>query len=206
MPGASSTSSSAAAAVTALTMAQLKGLAFKDGEVPQAHGPMTVQEPQPKGSGRSFPPISVPACQPLLDARNGEGSIAHVFQSFNWKKNGMGGSSVLASYEEGEAARRFAGLKQALTTCRSYEKEGYVGRSEVAVRTETAPQLGDEAVAFREIIPMKPERIDLNQQVVVVRTGNTIATFTELSTGKGLSFPTELISRQVERLRDAQRS
>ncbi|MFI0829550.1 hypothetical protein ACH4Q7_34650 [Streptomyces roseolus] len=167
---------------------------------------MTVQEPQPEGSGWPFPPISVPACQPLLDARNGEGSIAHVFQNFNWKKNVMGGSSVLASYEEGEAVRRFGELKQALAACRSYEKEGYVGRSEVTVKTETAPQLGDEAVAFREIIPMKPERIDLNQQFVVVRMGNTIATFTELSTGKGLSFPTELISRQVERLRDAQRS
>ncbi|MFL9683741.1 hypothetical protein [Streptomyces sp. KL110A] len=191
--------------MTPLTTAQLKGLAFKDGEVPQAHRPMAVQEPQPEGSGRSFPPISVPACQPLRDARNGEGSIAHVFQIFNWKKNIMGGSSILASYEEGEAERRFAELKQALTTCRSYEGEGYVGRFEVSVRTEAAPRVGDEAVAFREIIPMKPERIDRNEQFVVVRTGNTIATFTELSAGKGLSFPTELISLQVERLREAQR-
>ncbi|MEU2509011.1 hypothetical protein ABZ621_30465 [Streptomyces sp. NPDC007863] len=178
---------------------------FKDGEVPQAHEPMGVQEPAPRGSGRSFPPISVPACQPLRDARNGAGSIAHVFQIFNWKKNIMGGSSILTSYEEGEATRRFAELKQALTTCRAYEGEGYVGRFEVTVRTEAAPQVGDEAVAFREIIPMKPEWVDRNEQFVVVRTGNTIATFTELSTGKGLSFPTELIRRQVERLRDAQR-
>ncbi|GGR41487.1 hypothetical protein [Streptomyces roseolus] len=166
----------------------------------------SYRAPHRKGSGRSFPPISVPACQPLLDARNGEGSTAYVFQNFNWKKNVMGGSSVLASYEEGEAARRFAALKQALTACRSYEGEGYVGRFEVSVRTEAAPRVGDEAVAFREIIPMKPEWGDRNEQFVVVRTGNTIATFTELSTGKGLSFPTELISRQVERLRDAQRS
>ncbi|MFE7457804.1 hypothetical protein [Streptomyces sp. NPDC057554] len=53
---------------------------------------------------------------------------------------------------------------------------------------------------------MEPEQPgDRNEQHVVVRTGNTIATFQELSIGKDLFFPPELISRQVERLRDAQR-
>ncbi|RLV68018.1 hypothetical protein STAN_3542 [Streptomyces sp. CBMAI 2042] len=41
-------------------------------------------------------------------------------------------------------------------------------------------------------------------KIVVVRTGNTIATFSELSIGKDLFFPPELITRQVERLRNAQ--
>ncbi|WP_329339053.1 hypothetical protein OG252_25980 [Streptomyces sp. NBC_01352] len=187
-------------------MAQLKDLAFKDGEVPQAHEPIEVKEPLPQGSGRSFPPISVPACQPLIDIRNGEGSLAHVFQRFNWKENIMGGNSTLASYEEDEAEQRFAELKEALATCRSYEGEGYVGPFKATVASETPPQVGEEAVAFREIVPMGPEQPgDRNEQFIVVRTGNTIATFSELSMGASRSFPTELISRQVERLRNAQR-
>ncbi|MET9834354.1 hypothetical protein ABZ078_34825 [Streptomyces sp. NPDC006385] len=203
--GASSTTPSAKAPVTPLTTAQLKNLAFKDGEVPQAHEPITVKEPQPQGSGRSFPPVSVPACQPLIDIRNGEGSSAHVFQIFNWKENIMGGSSTLASYEEDKAEQRFAEVKQALTTCRSYEGESYAGRFKATVRTETPPQVGEEALAFREIIPMGPDQPgDRNEQFIVVRTGNTIATFSELGVGADLSFPTELISRQVERLRNAQ--
>lgn len=204
---ASSTIPSAKAQAEPLTMAQLKELAFKDGQVPQAHEPITVREPPLKGSQRSFPPISVPACQPLIDIRNGEGSFAHVFQIFNWKKNIMGGSSTLASYKEDEAEQRFAEVKQALTTCRSYEGESYVGPFKATVRAETPPQVGEEALAFREIIPIEPDQPgDRNAQYIVVRTGNTIATFSELSVGADLSFPTELISRQVERLRNAQQS
>ncbi|WP_028808007.1 hypothetical protein [Streptomyces canus] len=202
---ASSATASDKAAVAPLTMAQLKDLAFKDGEVPQAHEPIEVQEPRPQGSGQSFPPISVPACQPLIDIRNGKRSSAHVFQIFNWKKNIMGGSSTLASYEEDKAEQRFAELKKALATCRSYEGEGYVGPFKVKVTTETPPQVGEEAVAFWETIPVGPEQPEArNEQFIVVRTGNTIAAFSELSVGARLSFPVELISRQVERLHNAQ--
>ncbi|MFJ6480725.1 MULTISPECIES: hypothetical protein [unclassified Streptomyces] len=189
-------------------MAQLKTLAFKDGEVPQADEPIEVREPMPEGSGRTFPPISDPSCQPLIDARSGSGSFAHVFQTFNWKTSIDGGGSTLASYEKGKAEQLFAQLKQALATCRSYRGEGYAGKFEATVKTEAPPQVGDEAVAFREIIPLGPEYpADRNEQLIVVRTGNTIATFSELSMGKEiLAFPVELVSRQVERLRDAQRA
>ncbi|NEB18933.1 hypothetical protein [Streptomyces coelicoflavus] len=201
----SATTPSARARAEPLTTAQLKDLAFKDGEVPQAHEPLSVQAPPPEGSERSFPPISVPACRPLIDVRSGEGSFAHVFQVFNWKKNIMGGSSTLASYEGDEAEQRFAALRQALTTCRSYEGEGYAGPFEVTVRTETPPQVGEEALAFLEISPVESDSLgDSSEQFIVVRTGNTIATFSELSVGADLSFPTELIRRQVKRLKDAQ--
>ncbi len=204
--GASPTTPSAKASVAPLTMGQLKGLAFKDGEVPQAHDPIVVNEPRPEGSGRSFPPISVPACEPLLAIRSGKGSFAHVFQIFNWKENIMAGRSTLASYEDDQAEQRFAELKQALTVCRSYEGDSYSGPFKAMVTVETPPQVGEEAVAFREIMPMGPEQQgDRNEQLIVVRTGNTIATFSELSMDASRSFPTELISRQVERLRNAQR-
>jgi len=62
-------------------------------------------------------------------------------------------------------------------------------------------------VVIREIVPMGPENGgDRNEQFVVVRTGNTIPAFSELSIGKDLFFLPELITRQVERLRNAQRS
>ncbi|MFJ4202116.1 hypothetical protein ACIP2Y_21110 [Streptomyces sviceus] len=78
----------------------------------------------------------------------------------------MGGSSTLASYEEDKAEQRFAELKKALATCRSYEGEGYVGPFEVKVTTEPPPQVGEEAVAFWETIPMGPEQPeDRNEQV-----------------------------------------
>lgn len=38
--------------------------------LPQVHERIAVQEPMPKGSGRTFPPISDPSCQPLIDARS----------------------------------------------------------------------------------------------------------------------------------------
>lgn len=196
----------AEAAVAPLTMEQLKALAFQNGEVPQVHEPIEVTEPVPEGDGRTFPPVSAPSCQPLVDVRSGKGSFAHVFQIFNWKTNIMGGRSTLASYEDGKAEQHFAELEQALATCRSYEGESWVGRFKTAVKTETPPQVGDEAVAFREIIPKEPGQPgDRNEQLIVVRTGNTIVTFSELSVGADLSFPAELVSRQVERLRDAQR-
>ncbi|MFD3752089.1 hypothetical protein ACFWVT_17970 [Streptomyces cyaneofuscatus] len=187
-----------------LTVAQLKSLTLKIGEVPQAREPLDVQEPLPEGSGRSFPPVSVPACRPLIDVRQGKMSSAQVFQLFNWKKNIMGGTSSLASYEGGQAERRFAELKRSLATCRHYEGEGFVGPYRATVITEAPPEFGEEAVSFREIVPMGPKAGDRNEQYVVVRTGNTIATFTELSIGKDLFFPPELIIRQVERLRNAQ--
>ncbi|MER7516891.1 hypothetical protein [Streptomyces sp. NPDC126499] len=204
--GASSTAPSAEAALAPLTTAQLRTLALRDEEVPQAHPPVEVHEPAPEGNGRAFPPVSEPSCRPLVDVRTGKGSVTHVFQTFNWKENVMGGGSTLASYEDGRAAQLFAELKRALATCRSYEGEGYTGKFKATVKAEAAPQVGDEAVAFREVIPKGPEQPgDRNEQFVVVRAGNTIVTFSELSVGADLSFPTELISRQVERLRDAQR-
>ncbi|MFD3646461.1 hypothetical protein ACFWUT_22895 [Streptomyces cyaneofuscatus] len=203
---APSAAPSAKAPVAPLTVAQLKSLTLKIGEVPQAREPLDVQEPLPEGSGRSFPPVSVPACRPLIDVRQGKMSSAQVFQLFNWKKNIMGGTSSLASYEDGQAERRFAELKRSLATCRHYEGEGFVGPYRATVITEAPPEFGEEAVSFREIVPMGPKAGDRNEQYVVVRTGNTIATFTELSIGKDLFFPPELIIRQVERLRNAQRA
>ncbi|MFI1470491.1 hypothetical protein [Streptomyces wuyuanensis] len=190
-----------------LTTTQLKQHAFKEGEVSEAReGGIPVTEPEPEGAGRSFPPVSDPACQTMIDIRSGQGASARIFQTFNWKGDIWGGGSTLASYEDEKAKEAFAELEHALASCRSFEGEGYGGKFKATVVVEGAPQVGDEAVSFREIIPMGPEyRGDRNEQYIVVRAGNTIATFTMLNVAGSSSFPAELVSRQVDRLRDAQR-
>lgn len=190
-----------------LTMAQLKTLTFKEGEVPQASkGGIAVQEPEPKSEQPSFPPVSVPACQTMLDIRSGEHASAVAVQVFNWKGDIWPGGSTLAAYEDGKARQAFVQLKQALGSCHSYTGEGWVGKFKATVKMEQAPQIGDEAVRFREIIPMGPDMPgDRNEQITVVRTGNTIVTFTMLNVGGSSSFPLDLINKQVGRLRNAQR-
>jgi hypothetical protein len=198
---------SAHAAVVPLTRAQLRALTFKDGEVAGAYkGGIEVQDPQPEGEGRSFPPVSDPACQTMLDIRSGERASTVVFQVFNWKGDIWGGGSTLAAYEDGKAQQVFTQLKQALGSCRSYEGTGWVGKFKATLTMEQAPGVGDEAVRFRETIPMGPEHPgDRHEQFTVVRAGNTIVTFRKLNIGGSASFPADLVNRQVERLQNAQR-
>lgn len=198
---------SAKAAVAPLTRAQLRALTFKDGEVPGVYkGGMEVQDPQPEAERRSFPPVSDPDCQTMLDIRSGEGASTVVFQVFNWKGDIWGGDSTLAAYEDGKAQQVFAQLKQALGSCRSYEGTGWVGKFKATLTMERAPGVGEEAVRFHETIPMGPEHPgDRNEQFTVLRAGNTIVTFTKLNVGGSASFPADLVNRQVERLQNAQR-
>ncbi|MFI2350864.1 hypothetical protein ACH492_28325 [Streptomyces sp. NPDC019443] len=60
---------------------------------------------------------------------------------------------------------------------------------------------------FREITPLPEYRqpVDRNEEFTVVRTGNIIVTLQKLDVGAASSFPIDLISKQVERLRNAQR-
>lgn len=201
-----SATASAKAVVAPLTRAQLRALTFKDGEVAGAYeGGLSVQDPQPKEEQRSFPPVSDPTCQTVLDIRDGERASAVVLQVFNWKGDIWGGGSTLAAYEDGKAKQAFTQLKQALDSCRSYEGTGWVGKFKATLTMEQAPGVGDEAMRFRETIPMGPEQPgDRNEQFTVVRAGNIIVTFRKLNVEGSASFPTDLVSRQVERLESAQ--
>ncbi|MEF9905249.1 hypothetical protein [Streptomyces sp. P9-A2] len=198
---------SAKAAVAPLTRAQLRALTFKEGEVAGAHEDgIPVQDPKPKEEQRSFPPVSDPACQTTRDIRNGERASTVVFQVFNWKGDIWGGGSTLAAYEDGKAQQAFTQLKQALDSCRSYEGTGWVGKFKSTLTMEQAPDVGNEAVRFRETIPMGPEHSEeRNEQFTVVRAGNTIVTFHKLNVDGSASFPADLVNRQVERLQNAQR-
>ncbi|MFJ5901139.1 hypothetical protein ACIQFZ_38395 [Streptomyces sp. NPDC093064] len=185
----------------------MRALTFKEGEVAGAHeAGIPVRDPQPKEEQRSFPPVSDPTCQTMLDIRNGEGASTLVLQVFNWKGDIWGGGSTLAAYEDGKAQQAFVQLKQALGSCRSYEGTGWVGKFKSTLTMEQAPDVGDEAVRFRETAPMGPEHGgERNEQFTVVRAGNTIVTFQKLNVGGSASFPADLVNRQVERLQNAQR-
>ncbi|GGS32547.1 hypothetical protein GCM10010269_83370 [Streptomyces humidus] len=190
-----------------LTRAELRTLTFKDGEVAGApEGGLSVRDLEPEKGQRSFPPVANRACQTMLDIRNGERASVVVLQIFNWKGDIWGGGSTLAAYEDGKAKQAFTQLKQALASCRSYEGTGWVGKFKARLTMEQAPGVGDEAVRFHETIPMGPEQPgDRKEQFTVVRAGNTIVTFQKLNVGGSASFPDDLVSRQVERLQNAQR-
>ncbi|MFF0067164.1 hypothetical protein ACFYRC_37835 [Streptomyces sp. NPDC005279] len=102
---------SARAASAPLTRAQLRALTFKEGEVAGAYKDgIPVQDPQPKEERRSFPPVSDPDCQTMIDIRGGERSSTVVIQIFNWKGDIWAGGSTLAAYEDGKAKQAFAQL------------------------------------------------------------------------------------------------
>lgn len=202
---------SAEATVAPLTRAQLRALTLEESEVAGVYeAGLSLQDPPPKEERRSFPPVSDPTCQTMLDIRDGEHASTVVVQVFNWKGDIYGGDSTLAAYEDGKAQQAFAQLKQALGSCRSYEGTGWVGKFKAALTMEQAPDVGDEAVRFRETIPVTStgfERPSMrNEQFTVVRAGNAIVTFRKLNVDGRASFPADLVERQVERLQDAQRT
>ncbi|MEU8867599.1 MULTISPECIES: hypothetical protein [Streptomyces phaeochromogenes group] len=188
-----------------LTKAQLKALTFKAGEVPQAReGGIALQELSTGDADPSSPPVSNPSCEVLRGIRKGADSAVVVSQLFNWKGDIYPASSTIAAYGDGTARKVFAELERALGACRSYSGEDYVGKFKVAVKMEKDPDLGDEAVRFREIVPIK-DLGDRDEQFTLVRSGNVIVTFQAMNIAGSSSFPEDLIDKQVERLREAQR-
>ncbi|MFE7409603.1 hypothetical protein [Streptomyces laurentii] len=180
-----------------LTADQLKALALTDSEVPQAHD-APVQAGRPEGEGKAFPPASDAACQRVLDGVDAESSSARVVQTFNWKENIMGGSSVLASYEGGEAENAFRRLRDALRVCRSFTGFGWAGEYQAEVVAEQAPDVGDEALAFHLVSQVDGRRRD--EHHVLVRVGGLTAGFTELNVDRKAVFPLAVIRKQVDRL------
>jgi hypothetical protein len=186
-------------------MTQLKAVTFREGEVSQAReGAIPVQEPQPESGQGSFPPVSDPACQTVRENSAAKGASAHVGQIFNWKDDIWPGTSTLASYEGAKAENSFDQLQQGLKKCRSFTGTSYVGEYRAKLIVESAPHVGEEAVSYRITTPVNDNQIR-NEQYTVVRVGSAIATFTMLNVGGSSSFPTDLIQKQVERLKTAQR-
>jgi hypothetical protein len=196
---------SGAAAGGALTYEDLRSLAFKAGEVPNTHD-VPVQAPAPNKPERTFPPVSDPSCQNVLDVLDAKGATAVVHQVFNWKDDLWGGASTLASYEDEGAKRAFARLQQGLKTCRIYSGTSYAGAYTTEVTGVDATQVGkvgDEALTFRTVTPTK-DGLVMHQDYVFVRTGDVTAMFRKTEAGREGTFPRDLVERQVERLTEGQ--
>ncbi|MFF3497817.1 hypothetical protein [Streptomyces sp. NPDC003247] len=181
---------------------ELRALAFRDGEVPNVHD-TPVQEPSPRMSEPTAPPVSNASCGTVLAAVNGAGAPTVVRQVFNWKDDLWGGSSTLASYDGDGARQAFARLRSSLTTCASYDGVTAEGPYTTELTATAAPRVGDEALAFRTATPTK-DGLVLHREHVVVRTGGITATFTKVEAVGDARFPRQLIRRQVERLEEAQ--
>jgi hypothetical protein len=209
-------SASADVAARPLTTEQLKSLAFQEGEVPQAdEGGIAIQVPQPKSEQESFPPVSDPVCQKVFDSTSGVAASAVVLQIFNWNGDIYPGGSTLAAYEGTGAQQAFKQVRNGLKTCKSFSGVGYTGKYQAEITAEKSLDVGDEAVRFRVTTPAtlppakrgEPDRkVPWIDRYVVVRVGTTIATFDTTKVGDSpASFPADLINKQVERLRNAQR-
>ena len=203
--GAGKSTASVEASLVSLTKVQLKALTFKEREVPQVReGGISLKELATEDGEPSFPPVSNPSCEAMRDIRHGENASTVVSQVFNWEGDIYPAYSTIAAYKDGKARRVFAELEQALGACRSYSGEGYAGNYKLAVKVEKDPDVGDEAVRFRETTPFR-DLGERDEQFTLVRSGNVIVTFQALNIGGSSYFPEELIDKQVERLREAQR-
>ncbi|MEU4064110.1 hypothetical protein AB0F25_17035 [Streptomyces wedmorensis] len=201
--GASVTAAASRSPEPPLTKEQLKLLAFKDGEVPQAHS-APVQDPGPKSGQKRFPPVSDASCQRALDVLGSETASAFVFQIFNWKENIMGGDSTLASYEGTKAQDAFRQLQESLRTCKSFTGVGWTGKYKAKITVEQAPDVGDEALSFHLTMPLPDGGGLRDEHHVFVRTGNVTASFQELNVDRKAEFPLDLVKKQVDRLASAQ--
>ncbi|WP_432589262.1 hypothetical protein ABVG11_30960 [Streptomyces sp. HD1123-B1] len=177
-----------------LTTDQLKALALKDSDVPQAHS-VPVRSPEPEADES---PASDTSCQEMLDVLGAETASTQVFQIFNWKENIMGGNSVLASYEGDKAREAFRRLRNSLRTCENFALVG--PDREFKVTTGTAPSVGDEAIGFHVLAKLPDGGGLRDEHHAFVRTGNVTASFMELNVGQKAKFPEDIIRKQVDRL------
>ncbi|MFD9396671.1 hypothetical protein ACFWBB_39840 [Streptomyces sp. NPDC060000] len=97
------------------------------------------------------------------------------------------------AYDQSHAEGVLDGLRTALKRCTAYEG-GVPART--TARTTTAPDAGDDAVAFTP----RPQGDDADA-FVVVRSGATVVLFrTASGTGSPAEVPQELITAQLRKL------
>lgn len=191
-----------------LTQDELRSAALTTQDVPGARS-IDFRDPLPE-STNTLPPVSVASCQTLIDTTNAEGASATVTSIFSWQGDIWPGGSTLASYEGDGAERAFRNLRKALKGCESYSGVSYVGEYDAEVEVEKAPDMGDEALAFRTTVPVQlsgsAEKKFGNTEYVCVRVGTSVAVFDKLSYEGDAEFPRRLIEEQTDLLRKAQQA
>ncbi|WP_329026382.1 hypothetical protein [Streptomyces sp. NBC_00690] len=208
------TQAAARVAAAPLTVDRLAKLTLRKGEVPDLMGDQVppVEELPPGKMRQPFPPVSKPECRPLIDVSQGKEAVAVVSQSFQWV-DGVGGWTTISAYRSPEEAQRaFTRLEKAAAECRSFEGEGWTGRFWATVTTDEPLKLGDQAMSFRQSMPMSTEAmpvrpgtagaVDHTTYSTAVRTGAVIAVFRNSQK----AFPRQLMATQIRRLHTAQQA
>ncbi|BBC35728.1 hypothetical protein SGFS_070220 [Streptomyces graminofaciens] len=170
---------------------------------------VNIEDSAPE-SENTFPPVSDTSCRTVLDTVEADDTTASVSSIFNWKDNIWPGTATLASYADDGAERAFQRLRKALKKCKSYSGVSNGGEYDAEVEVGKAPDIGDEAIAFRTVIPLKlsgeAEEALGGREEIFVRTGTSIAVFSQVQSERKGNFPRQVIEEQIERLRKAQRS
>ncbi|MFG2337057.1 hypothetical protein [Streptomyces yangpuensis] len=216
--GAAATS--AAPAVKAKTSAELEAAIVVQADLPNhlVKAPTAAEL-----AGAAGAKSDKPECQPLVSAQsmNAVGTAAGTAgtraivkgkapaadaspeDKFKAGMDALGGTTTsvyLASYEGKGAAEAFASLKTAGTACAG----GYTGSQtgDSLKITKVAPgaavTAGDEAVAYTMTSDLDGET--LTTELVAVRKGNTLATFSALSLTGAAEQPKDVVETQVKKL------
>ena len=195
-PSASASEQAAEAPADPLGAAQLKSAAVSGADV---DGFQIADFPaKPAGGGTAAPAVCQPlenmrTASPEPDPREFVGLLAYADSG---PAAGSATTVALMAYEESDAAGILDGLRTALKSCTAYTG-GVPART--TAETATAPDAGDEAVAFH----LQTEG-DSSDAFVVVRSGATVVLFSTVSgTGSAAEVPEALVSAQIGKLEQA---
>ncbi|MFG2984227.1 hypothetical protein ACGFYQ_23730 [Streptomyces sp. NPDC048258] len=219
-PSAPASSSAPAAAAKAKTNAELAGVIVVQADLPDH----VVKEATPaEAAAAAGAKSDKPQCQPLVSAQsmNPVGTAAGTARTKAVAKGkepaadaspeekakaalgalGATATSVtLASYEGKGAEEAFAAVKTAGTACAGGYTGGQGGDSLkiTKVAPGAAVTAGDEALAYT--VTGDADGDVMSMELVVVRKGNTLATFSALSLAGTAEQPKAVVDAQVKKL------
>ncbi|MBT2467625.1 hypothetical protein J7E97_07025 [Streptomyces sp. ISL-66] len=217
---ASAPASAAAPAAKGKTDAELGGLLLVQADLPDHVLKAATPEEAKAGDGSTS---DKPACLPLVKAQSMSAlgtstGTARVKAVAKGKEPAAGASAeeklkagmdalgatatavTLQSYDGKGAAEAFAGLKSAGTACAGGYTASQAGESGKITKVSPGAPVtaGDEALAYTIDADLDGESI--STQLVVVRKGNTLATFSALSLAGTAEQPTAVVAAQVKKL------
>ncbi|MFD7555199.1 hypothetical protein ACFV9E_11790 [Streptomyces sp. NPDC059835] len=161
--------------------------------------------------------ISDPDCALIMDPYRDTARHTSVVQTFNSKDNveWTASTKLTAHPSPAAATTEFDRFGQAVQGCRDFtfrnKASGNGSGTRVTLTTVQAPGQGDEAIAFNltlwlDVSDINPDVKEIRaiRRYTMVRTGSVIADFSlsPSDSVETMEFPSELMTRQVQRLRD----
>lgn len=144
------------------------------------------------------------ACQPVENVRvadldpSPQAVVGKLAYATSGPSAGSATTIGLMAYEQSDAERILSDLHASLKKCTSYDG-GVPART--AVKAITAPDAGDDAVAFQLTTKGKPP-----EPITVIRSGATVVLFiTASGTGASVELPDSLATEQINKLEQASR-